>query len=61
MTDIEIDELVQELQANSVELYHFIMENCDGDLTNEQIDNMVSDFESDYLSLREFVVHAIEE
>ena len=60
MTEQEIYELVAELQGNSLELYNYVAENCEEDLTDEEIDNLVSDFETDTLSLREFVINVLE-
>lgn len=61
MSEKEIDDLVNELQNNSVELYSFVGENVSEDLSDDEMDALVSDFESDYLSLREFVIEAMED
>lgn len=59
MSEQEIDDLIRELQNNSVELYSFVSENAE-DLTDDEIDNLVDDFGGDPLSLREFVVNVLE-
>lgn len=58
MSEHEIDDLIRELQNNSVELYSFVSENAE-DLTDDEIDNLVDDFGGDPLSLREFVVNVL--
>lgn len=56
----ELYDFVRELQNNGVELYSFVAENTSPELSDEQIDSLVSELESDYLSLREFVISALE-
>lgn len=61
MTEEQLHDFVKELQGSSVELYGFVAENSDENMTDERIDELVADFESDYLSLREFVINAFED
>ncbi|GAB0168182.1 hypothetical protein LSPCS325_16190 [Lysinibacillus sp. CTST325] len=61
MSEKEINDLVTELQNNSVELYSFVAENASEDLSDDEMDALVSDLENDYLSLREFVIEAMED
>lgn len=56
----ELYDFVKELQNNGVELYSFVAENTSQELSDEQMDSLVSELESDYLSLREFVINALE-
>jgi len=60
MSENELHDFVKELQGNSLELYSFVAENSDEDISDEHIDSLVNEFQGDYLSLREFVVNALE-
>lgn len=60
MSEDELFDFVKELQNNSIELYSFVAENSE-ELTDEEIDELVEELEGDYLSLREFVINALEE
>ena len=55
----ELHDFVTSLQNDSVELHNFVAQNAE-DLTVEEIDNLVEEFEGDYLGLREFVIRAWE-
>mgnify|MGYP001028134273 CR=1 FL=1 len=61
MSEQEIYERVSELQNDGSELYNFVAENCDVNLSEAEIDDLVSDFETDTLSLREFVINVLED
>lgn len=60
MGENELHDFVKELQGNSIELTNFVAENAEN-LTEEEIDELVDEFEGDYLSLREFVLNAFED
>jgi len=60
MTENQLHDFVKELQRDSVELTNFVAENAE-ELTGEEIDELVEDFEGDYLSLRDFVIRALED
>ncbi|MGG2105530.1 hypothetical protein [Lysinibacillus pakistanensis] len=60
MSEKELDVFVRELKENGTELYSFVAENTSEDLSDEQMDVLVSELEGDYLSLREFVINALE-
>jgi len=53
MSEKELDGRVTELQNNSVELCSFVAENVSEDLSDDKMDALVSDLESDPLSLRD--------
>lgn len=59
MTEDQLHDFVKELQSNSLELGSFISENSP-DLENKKLDDLIRDYESDYLSLRDFVIQALE-
>lgn len=61
MSEKKIDELVTELRNNSVEQYFFVAENALEDLSDDEMDALVSDLKNDFLSLREFVIEAMED
>lgn len=60
MIEKELDIFVRELKNNGTELYSFVAENTSDDLSDDQMDWLVSELEGDYLSLREFVINALE-
>lgn len=60
MSERELNKFVRELQSDSVELYSFVTANTSEDLSDGQMDSLVNELEGDYLSLRKFVINALE-
>lgn len=59
LTEDELQIFVKGLQNNRLELRSLILDNRP-DLEGEELNNLIRDFENDYLSLRDFVVQALE-
>lgn len=60
MTENELHAFVKELQENTVELMNFVCINAEH-LSESEIDELVEEFEGNYLGLREFVINALED
>jgi len=60
VSERELNKFVRELQSDSVELYSFVTANTSEDLSDGQMDSLVNELEGDYLSLRKFVINALE-
>lgn len=60
MSERELDKFVRELQSDSVELYSFVTANTSEDLSDGQMDSLINELEGDYLSIRKFVINALE-
>lgn len=56
--EMHLTALIRELQGSYIELSHFIAYHSDH-LTEEEIDRLAEELEGDYLSLKEYVMNAL--
>lgn len=61
MSENEIYDFCKELQCCKLELTNFVAENVSEEVTEKEIDDLVADLESDFMSLREFVINSLED